>query len=59
MRRVGVAVDVYLNGGVDSDDAEAAYDGRVVGNLALAQCQVVLEVVYVVVHLLQTVVADG
>ena len=56
---VDVAIDVALDGGVDGNHTETADDSRVVGDLTLAQCQVVFEVVHVVVYLHEAFVAHG
>ena len=55
---VHVAIEVALDGGVDGDDTQSANDFRVVGNLALAQRQVILEVIDVVVDLHEALVID-
>ena len=59
MGRVDIAIEVCLDSGIDGDDTQSANDLGRVGYLALAQCEVVLHIVHIVVDLHQTVVRHG
>ena len=59
MGRVGVAVDVDLDGGVDGDEAQTTDDFGVVRNLRRTQHEFVLEEVDVVVDALQIFVGHA
>ena len=59
MGRVGIAIDVALQGGVDGNHAQSAYQFGRVGYLALAQGKVLLEVINIAIHLHQALVGHG
>ena len=59
MGRVGITIDIHLDGGIDGDDTQTTDNGRVVGYLTLTQRQVVLEIVHIVIDLHQTLVRDS
>ena len=58
MGGVGITIDITLDSSIDGDNTQSADDLRTVGDLALTQCQVLLEMVHVIVNLHQTVVGD-
>ena len=57
--RVLVAIDITLDGGVHGDDSESADDLRRIGNLALTDGKMLLEVVDVIIYLFQCVIGHG
>ena len=59
MAGVLVAIDVALDGGVHGDDTQSADDLRRIGNLTLTDGEMLLEVVDVIIHFLQSVIGDG
>ena len=55
---VGIAIDVALESGVDGDDTKTANQLGRVGNLALTQCEVILEIVDILIHLHKARIGD-
>ena len=59
MTGVFVAIDVALDGGIHGDDAQSADDLRRIGNLALTDGEMLLEIVDVIIYFLQSIIGDG
>ena len=59
MAGVLIAVDIALDGGVHGDDTQSANYLRRVGNLALADGEMLLEVINIIIHLFQCIIGYG